>query len=82
MHKRLKNGGKSDVMLCKGGQIRSFTKMREHWMGNGNGIFEASVIVMFKVDGKETEQLKSHGPLTFLEVHKAGYMVPTDQTEA
>ncbi|KAL8241453.1 hypothetical protein R6Q59_014807 [Mikania micrantha] len=60
-----------------------------NWLGNyrwvkgmkwsGQREFEASWVIQFEVDGKEAGLLKKYGPLTFLEVHDAGHMVPMDQ---
>ncbi|KAL9413212.1 hypothetical protein AB3S75_041810 [Citrus x aurantiifolia] len=63
-----------------------------NWLGNSKWVhamewsgqkdFGAAATVPFKVDGAETGQIKSHGPLTFLKVHDAGHMVPMDQPKA
>ncbi|KAL8210436.1 hypothetical protein R6Q57_004873 [Mikania cordata] len=63
-----------------------------NWLGNyrwvkamkwsGQTEFEASWVIQFEVDGKEAGLLKNYGPLTFLEVHDAGHMVPMDQPKA
>ncbi|KAI3705480.1 hypothetical protein L1987_75718 [Smallanthus sonchifolius] len=63
-----------------------------NWLGNyrwveamkwsGQPEFEASRTIKFEVDGKEAGLLKNHGPLTFLKVHDAGHMVPSDQPKA
>ncbi|KAF7823340.1 serine carboxypeptidase-like [Senna tora] len=62
-----------------------------NWLGNSRWVeamewsgqkdFKASPTVSFKVNGKEAGLMKSHGPLTFLQVHEAGHMVPMDQPE-
>ncbi|PWA34819.1 protein kinase superfamily protein [Artemisia annua] len=44
--------------------------------------FVSSEIVKYKINGEEVERLKSHGPLTFLEVHNVGLMVPVDRPKA
>ncbi|KAE8732678.1 Serine carboxypeptidase 3 [Hibiscus syriacus] len=63
-----------------------------NWIGNSNWVhamawsgqkeFGAAPMVPFVIDGVETGQLKSHGPLSFLKVHNAGHMVPMDQLKA
>ncbi|GKA58471.1 serine carboxypeptidase-like protein [Tanacetum coccineum] len=70
--------GKYDLVCNLLGNIRWVTAMK--WSGQSG--FEASEISEFKVDGKLAGLLKSHGPLTFLEVRDAGHMVPMDQPKA
>ncbi|XP_050212458.1 serine carboxypeptidase-like [Mercurialis annua] len=63
-----------------------------NWLGNSRWVhamewtgqkdFEAASTVPFTVEGAEAGQLKSHGPLAFLKVNKAGHMVPMDQPKA
>ncbi|KAJ8751429.1 hypothetical protein K2173_016636 [Erythroxylum novogranatense] len=63
-----------------------------NWLGNSRWVhvmnwsgqkeFGAASTVPFVSDGKEAGQLKSHGPLSFLKVYKAGHMVPMDQPKA
>ncbi|XVF68513.1 hypothetical protein PTKIN_Ptkin11bG0008700 [Pterospermum kingtungense] len=63
-----------------------------NWLGNSKWVhamawsgqkqFGEAPTVRFVVDGEETGQLKSHGPLAFLKVHDAGHMVPMDQPKA
>ncbi|XP_063949828.1 serine carboxypeptidase-like isoform X2 [Daucus carota subsp. sativus] len=51
-----------------------------NWSGQKN--FTAAPTVPFSVAGAEAGIMQSYGPLTFLKVHNAGLMVPTDQPKA
>lgn len=63
-----------------------------NWLGNSRWVhamnwsgkkdFSAAASKAFVVDGSEAGQMKSHGPLAFLKVYKAGHMVPMDQPKA
>jgi len=60
-----------------------------NWMGNkayllnmkwdGHDAFNAAKDVPWKVNGKEVGLERRHGPLSFLQIHRAGHMVPQDQ---
>uniref|UniRef100_A0A2P2PY48 Uncharacterized protein n=1 Tax=Rhizophora mucronata TaxID=61149 RepID=A0A2P2PY48_RHIMU len=49
---------------------------------SGQKQFLAAPTVPFDVGGADVGELKSHGPLSFLKVHRAGHLVPMDQPEA
>ncbi|KAJ8768608.1 hypothetical protein K2173_023512 [Erythroxylum novogranatense] len=63
-----------------------------NWLGNSRWVhamkwsgqkeFAIASTVPFFSEGQEAGQLKSHGPLSFLKVYKAGHMVPMDQPKA
>ncbi|KAJ0979464.1 hypothetical protein J5N97_014938 [Dioscorea zingiberensis] len=63
-----------------------------NWLGNfrwvesmewsGQQAYSAAPMLPFTVDGEESGQLKTFGPLSFLKVYNAGHMVPMDQPKA
>ncbi|KAF5741608.1 Serine carboxypeptidase-like 48 [Tripterygium wilfordii] len=68
--------GEFDVICNYVGNLKWVIEMA--WHGKEEFLKPQS-LVSFSIDGIEMGALRSHGPLSFLEVHGAGHMVPMDQ---
>ncbi|XP_038713462.1 serine carboxypeptidase-like 47 [Tripterygium wilfordii] len=68
--------GEFDLVCNYVGNFKRVTEMA--WHGKEEFLKPQS-LVSFYVDGIEMGALRSHGPLSFLQVYDAGHMVPMDQ---
>ena len=77
-HSVLIYAGEMDY-ICNWKGNKAWTKAMK-WKGQKQYLLAKDI--NWKVDGKAAGIVKHHGGLTFLQVHKAGHMVPMDQPES